>query len=259
MAGVSTRAVRHYHASGVLPEPARLTNGYRDYGATDLLVLLRVVRLTALGLTLAEVRSALGGERDLRALLADVIADIDEQQTALDRRRRALVGLVSADPVSLSTPQVAGLLAELAAVAPDVADSRAERDLLELLQAATPAEEFDAVAHAYRAALRDDAALAAGRRIDRRLAELADADPHDPRVDDLAAEMVEVGRRHFSGLAAAASDTAWHLVLDSMSPAQRRCMELAAGAWSPATAGSTRTSSTPAVVDGPDKPEGGGG
>jgi DNA-binding transcriptional MerR regulator len=231
MAGVSTRAVRHYHASGVLPEPARLSNGYRDYGAADLLRLLRVVRLTALGLTLAEVRSALAGEQDLKSLLADVVADIEEQQADLDRRRRAVIALMSAGDTSPSSPEVAALLAELAQVAPDVAHSRAERDLLELMQAATPAEEFDAVARAYRRAIRDDAAMAAGRDIDRRLAELADADPDDPRVDELAAAMVTAGRQQFSGLATTGSDAAWQLVLDTMSPAQRRCLELAAAAW----------------------------
>jgi uncharacterized membrane protein YgcG len=100
-----------------------------------------------------------------------------------------------------------------------------------LIQAATPAAEFDAVAHAYRAALRDGEALAAGRRIDQQLAGLADADPDDPRVEELAAEMVAAGRQHFGTLAAAGSDAAWQLVLDTMAPAQRRCMELAARAW----------------------------
>lgn len=67
LAGVSTRAVRHYHASGVLPDPVRLSNGYRDYGAADLIRLLRVVRLTKIGLTLSEVRSVLTDEQRLRA------------------------------------------------------------------------------------------------------------------------------------------------------------------------------------------------
>lgn len=31
LVGVSTRTVRHYHHLGLLPEPARLSNGYRDY------------------------------------------------------------------------------------------------------------------------------------------------------------------------------------------------------------------------------------
>lgn len=230
LARVSTRAVRHYHASGVLPEPARQVNGYRDYGAADLIRLLRVVRLTGLGLTLAEVRSVLAGDQDLRALLADVVADIEEQQADLNRRRRELIAAISSDVSVSTTPAVAALLAELAAVAPDAAGSRAERDLLELMHVATRTDEFAAVATAYREAIHDESALAAGREIDRQLTELADADPGDPRVDRLAAAIATAGRRHFAGLAAAGSELAWQLVLDTMSPAQRRCLELAA-AW----------------------------
>lgn len=29
--GVTTRTVRHYHHLGLLPEPERLSNGYRNY------------------------------------------------------------------------------------------------------------------------------------------------------------------------------------------------------------------------------------
>ena len=32
-AGVTVRAVRHYHARGLLPEPERDASGYRRYGA----------------------------------------------------------------------------------------------------------------------------------------------------------------------------------------------------------------------------------
>jgi hypothetical protein len=33
-AGVTVRAVRHYHQIGLLPEPERDASGYRRYGAT---------------------------------------------------------------------------------------------------------------------------------------------------------------------------------------------------------------------------------
>lgn len=32
LAGVTPRTVRHYHHLGLFPEPARLPNGYREYG-----------------------------------------------------------------------------------------------------------------------------------------------------------------------------------------------------------------------------------
>ncbi|HJF65313.1 MAG TPA: MerR family DNA-binding transcriptional regulator [Slackia equolifaciens] len=34
-AGVTVRTLRHYHQLGILPEPPRSANGYREYGAVD--------------------------------------------------------------------------------------------------------------------------------------------------------------------------------------------------------------------------------
>ena len=48
--GVTTRAVRHYHPHGLLPEPERRANGYRDYTLRHAVVLARIRRLTELGL-----------------------------------------------------------------------------------------------------------------------------------------------------------------------------------------------------------------
>ncbi|MFD9247892.1 MerR family transcriptional regulator, partial [Streptomyces sp. NPDC059556] len=59
LVGVTPRAVRHYHQSGLLPEPARRANGYREYGVRDAVLLARVRRLTELGLGLDEVRVVL--------------------------------------------------------------------------------------------------------------------------------------------------------------------------------------------------------
>ena len=55
LAGVTVRALRHYHAIGLLPEPARSDNGYRDYDIDDLVRVLRVKRLASLGFPLERV------------------------------------------------------------------------------------------------------------------------------------------------------------------------------------------------------------
>jgi DNA-binding transcriptional MerR regulator len=47
--GISTRAIRHYHQAGLLPEPARKANGYREYSLRDAVALARIRRLTELG------------------------------------------------------------------------------------------------------------------------------------------------------------------------------------------------------------------
>ena len=55
MAGVSVRTLRHYHAIGLLPEPERADNGYREYGAEHLLRLLRIRQLATLGFSLEQI------------------------------------------------------------------------------------------------------------------------------------------------------------------------------------------------------------
>ena len=51
LAGVTPKAIRHYHKVGLLREPERSEAGYRLYGAEDLLRLGRVRRLAGLGLS----------------------------------------------------------------------------------------------------------------------------------------------------------------------------------------------------------------
>ena len=41
LVGISTRAVRHYHRVGLLAEPARTANGYREYSLRDAVELAR--------------------------------------------------------------------------------------------------------------------------------------------------------------------------------------------------------------------------
>jgi DNA-binding transcriptional MerR regulator len=62
LVGISTRAIRHYHRIGLLAEPERKANGYREYSLRDAVELARVRRLTELGLSLDEVGDALAGD-----------------------------------------------------------------------------------------------------------------------------------------------------------------------------------------------------
>jgi DNA-binding transcriptional MerR regulator len=52
LAGVTVRTLRHYHQVGLLDEPERRSNGYRDYGVQSLVRVLRIKRLAALGIPL---------------------------------------------------------------------------------------------------------------------------------------------------------------------------------------------------------------
>ncbi len=90
--GVTTRTVRHYHRTGVVPEPARRDNGYRDYGLRDAILLMRAVRLAELGLSLDEVADALQDDdmRELPDILQDLDDDLARQEHELRAKRDAL-------------------------------------------------------------------------------------------------------------------------------------------------------------------------
>ena len=97
LVGISTRAIRHYHRVGLLPEPARKANGYREYSLRDAVELARVRRLTELGLSLDEVGHALAGDagRDLVEILRELDADLARQEADLRRRRAGSGGMGS--------------------------------------------------------------------------------------------------------------------------------------------------------------------
>ena len=54
-AGVTVRAVRHYHQIGLLPEPERDASGYRRYGATAVVSLIKIRTLANAGVPLSQV------------------------------------------------------------------------------------------------------------------------------------------------------------------------------------------------------------
>ncbi|MEV1043910.1 MerR family transcriptional regulator [Streptomyces sp. NPDC049916] len=106
LAGTSLRAVRHYHEVGLLDEPERRSNGYKQYGVSHLLRLLRIKRLTDLGLSLAQVAGLCEAPdsdadlRDLRALDEELAATIERM-----RRTRAEIGVLLRAEEARDLPQ----------------------------------------------------------------------------------------------------------------------------------------------------------
>ncbi len=70
-AGTTPRTIRHYHAIGLLPEPARGADDRRRYGQDDVVRLLWVRRTARAGIPLEDIRAALAGDE------ADPAADSD--------------------------------------------------------------------------------------------------------------------------------------------------------------------------------------
>jgi DNA-binding transcriptional MerR regulator len=86
LAGTTVNTVRHYHRLGLLAEPDRRYNGYKQYGVPHLVRLLRIRRLADLGIPLSEVAGVLDGDDDssdaLRQLDAELAAGIERLERA---------------------------------------------------------------------------------------------------------------------------------------------------------------------------------
>ncbi|MFE3764658.1 MerR family transcriptional regulator [Streptomyces sp. NPDC059104] len=186
LVGTTTRAIRHYHHVGLLPEPERRPNGYRAYTVRDAVLLARVRRLTELGLGLDEVRGVLADDagREPADVLAALDADLARQEAELRERRRRLAALLAAGPGE-GEPVSPGLAALLARAPATTSPSAAkDREHLTLLDATGAAGEETYAALAALAA--DPAVLALYERLD----ELAAAPVDDPRIGPLADALV---------------------------------------------------------------------
>ncbi|RWZ67821.1 MerR family transcriptional regulator [Labedella populi] len=101
LAGTTVNTVRHYHRSGLLEEPDRMSNGYKQYGARHLVRLLQIRRLRDLGVPLSQIESVgSGGDSPAGALLAidsDLEASIERLQRARAEIRAILEGSTATD------------------------------------------------------------------------------------------------------------------------------------------------------------------
>lgn len=126
LAGVTIRTIRYYHQAGVLPEPPRQANGYRDYSVDDLVALLRVRQLVASGLPLSEAgtvvtESAAASTEELidevdRALEAKIAELVDQRRRLAQARDGGHLGqsrLAAALTVTPGDTPVATLLAHV--------------------------------------------------------------------------------------------------------------------------------------------------
>ena len=99
-ADVPTRTIRFYEGEGLLPEPARGPNGYREYGDADVQRLRFVRASQSAGFTLRQIAGILavrdGGEapcHHVRGLIEERLREIDERVAELERTRTALRSL----------------------------------------------------------------------------------------------------------------------------------------------------------------------
>jgi DNA-binding transcriptional MerR regulator len=86
LAGTTVNTIRHYHRLGLLDEPTRRYNGYKEYGVPHLVCLLRVRRLVELGVPLSEI----GVARTNGDVPPEVLRQVDDQLAAeIERLQKA--------------------------------------------------------------------------------------------------------------------------------------------------------------------------
>ena len=137
-AGVTVRAVRHYHARGLLPEPERDPSGYRRYGAAAVVELIRIRTLAGAGVPLSRVRELLAvGEEEFAASVADIDRRLRAEIRERQRHRERIAQLAAGDSLALPPEAVAYLdrLRDLGLPEPMI---EAERDAWILIAAQLP-------------------------------------------------------------------------------------------------------------------------
>jgi DNA-binding transcriptional MerR regulator len=252
--GVSTKTIRHYQKIGLLAEPGRSEGGYRLYGGEDLLRLLRIRRLTALGLPLGQIRALLAqpgdGEplrralSDLREGLAAEIERLAARQAAIDRllAEEGGAGLEEPNrPPADVDAALAHLRQQLEGVDSQILDRAFELDrrLLGLLyELELPPGAGERLRQALSRLAADPSPLAALLPLLARWVALAEVDEEAPEVEALAVDFAAAIPRELApgfGAGGAASPDISALPLagiwgevtrGTLSPAQSRLLAL---------------------------------
>jgi DNA-binding transcriptional MerR regulator len=188
-AGVTVRAVRHYHAKGLLPEPERDHSGYRRYDAQAVVDLIKIRTLAEAGVPLARVQELLRADEEQ---FAAAVAEIDERlrreiRERQDHRRR-IAKLAAGDSLSLPD-EVVGYLDQLRAAGVPEALVEGERDGWILMAARWP-EKMPELMTDKLDQLKDPRTV----RLYRLIGELLEVGPDEQRLNavaDLIAELSE--------------------------------------------------------------------
>jgi DNA-binding transcriptional MerR regulator len=180
-AGVTVRAVRHYHAKGLLPEPGRDHSGYRRYDADAVVALIRIRTLAEAGVPLSRVQELLDADDEA---FAAAVADVDRRLRAEIRERqrhRERIALLAAGDSLALPPEVVAYVQRLRDVGVPEEMVAAERDAWILVAAQLP-EQMPLYMEAKNAQLDDPGVLAMYRD----LAEVVTWGADDPRLDVVA-------------------------------------------------------------------------
>ena len=151
-AGVTIKAVRHYHKRGLLEEPTRDSSGYRRYTAQHAIELVKIKTFAEAGVPLARIKELFTAEPDeFGAAMADIDRNLQERAREVRRTRERIARLTAGDRLFVSA-DVADYLDQLRELGVSRRGVQAERDGWILLQSASPkaaaiwfADKLDAI------------------------------------------------------------------------------------------------------------------
>jgi len=151
-AGVTIKAVRHYHQRGLLDEPPRDSSGYRRYSAQHAIDLVKIKTLADAGVPLARIKELLAANPEqFAAAIAEIDRNLQARAKELRRARERIAHLSAGDRLFVSQP-VADFLERLSDLGVSQRSVQMERDLWILLQSVSPkqasvwiAEKLDAM------------------------------------------------------------------------------------------------------------------
>src|ERR1700682_2652615 len=137
-AGVTIKAVRHYHKRGLLEEPPRDSSGYRRYTAKHAVDLVKIKTLAEAGVPLARIKELFTAEPDqCGAAMAEIDRSLQERARELRRTRDRIARLSAGDRLFVSA-DVADYLDRLRELGVSGRGVQTGRDGWILLQSASP-------------------------------------------------------------------------------------------------------------------------
>jgi DNA-binding transcriptional MerR regulator len=204
-AGVTVRAVRHYHHIGLLPEPERDASGYRRYGAMAVVSLIKIRTLANAGVPLSQIAELLQADA---AAFAESVRRIDDQLRdeveRLEASRKQIAQLAAGD--SLLVPaEVACYLDRLRQIGASERIVAGERDGWILVAARWP-DQIREWMPSKLAELEDPRMV----RLYRVLSEIVESDrgDDDPRLAEAADILADLLEQAYAAAEAQASEWA---------------------------------------------------
>jgi DNA-binding transcriptional MerR regulator len=143
-AGVTVRAVRHYHQIGLLAEPERDQSGYRAYDARAVVRLIKIRTLADAGVPLVRVKGLLdAGPEEFTREVHEIDRQLRVQIRRLQKNRKQIAYLAAGDHLALPD-SVVDYLDRLRGLGLDERYIEMERDSWIMIAARVP-DEIDSL------------------------------------------------------------------------------------------------------------------